>query len=172
MAKPKAPNGIRAEVNELKDRIRAAEKRIKGAQDNRAEENAVIAEEYTALEAKGIPRKAMAWALIYASWDADARAGFDVAYQIVREAIGVPMEDQLFDKDGKPNLKIKAVADAVALHAKNSEVKGGPEDEEGEDAGGEEVEGEDAEAGTEPDQTQEIAAAVLDAGDTEATRVH
>jgi uncharacterized protein (UPF0335 family) len=49
------------------------------------------------LEAKGIPRKALQMARAYAKMDPDQRRGFDMAYQIVREALGLPLQDDVED---------------------------------------------------------------------------
>jgi chaperonin GroEL (HSP60 family) len=116
MSKPKSPTRINTELNELKKKIRDAVNTVNGAKEDRAESNAVIAEAMASMEAKGIPRKALQWAMTYSEWDSDARAGFDVAYQIVREAIGVPMEDELFNANGEPNLKIPAIAEESEKH--------------------------------------------------------
>lgn len=46
------------------------------------------------LEAKGIPKKALDMAMQYMNMDPDKREGFDVAYDIVREAVGLPYDAQ------------------------------------------------------------------------------
>ena len=93
-------------IGDLKRLIVKTKNGIEAAKEDRTAANADIAALKATLEAQGIPRKALDHALMYAEWDDDARAGYDVALQIVRDAIGLPMEDQLFDHEGKPNLKI------------------------------------------------------------------
>ena len=54
------------------------------------------------LAAKGIPIKALNMAMAYMNMDAEKREGFDVAYSIVREAIGLPLQAELpFDAGGE-----------------------------------------------------------------------
>ena len=114
MAKVKAPNQISKELSELKTLIRSAVERIRQFTDDRATSNADIAADVAALEAQGIHRKALKWAMTYAEWDDDTRAGFDAAYALVRESLGVPFEDQLFDANGQPNIKPKPAKEAKA----------------------------------------------------------
>lgn len=103
MSKPKAPNSTRGNLSELKQAIRDGVANIKQAKSDRTENNADISAIIESLEAKGIHRRALKIAMQYAEWDADTRAGFDVAYAVTREALGVPFEDGLFDADGQPN---------------------------------------------------------------------
>lgn len=52
------------------------------------------------LATKGIPKKALAMAISYKNMDPDKRECFDLAYDIVRESIGLPYKPQgdLFDQ--------------------------------------------------------------------------
>ena len=52
------------------------------------------------IEAKGIARKAFDAALAYSNADPEKREGFDIGYSIAREALGVPLQGDLFDGDG------------------------------------------------------------------------
>lgn len=84
---------IKKELGELYRKV-AAEK------SDRAETNANIASLRARAEALGIPKAAFDLAMRYADWDEDKRRGFDLAYTIAREAMGVPMEPDLFDGPG------------------------------------------------------------------------
>ena len=119
-SKPKAPTQLRADVKELKKMIRDGVEGIKAAKEERSAQNSDISAIIENLEAKGIGRHALKAAMKYAEWDEDVRAGFDVAYALVRETLGVPFEDQLFDAQGQPRLVVPA----------SSKTKAGPEDEE------------------------------------------
>ena len=46
------------------------------------------------MKAKGIPKKALTMAMAYMDLDPEAREGFDVAYDICREAVGLPYNAQ------------------------------------------------------------------------------
>lgn len=118
-SKPKAPNTIHVELTDLKTAIADANRRVGEYEEDRKATNADISSIVENLEAKGIHRKAFKWARMYASWDAETRAGFDTAYSLVREALGVPYEDQLFDAEGQPNLKPKAEAKPAKAEAKD-----------------------------------------------------
>lgn len=54
------------------------------------------------MEAKGIGRKAFDAARNYSNADPEKRQGFDEAYSIAREAMGVPLQGDLFDGDKPP----------------------------------------------------------------------
>lgn len=88
------PTGNLTEVKEL-----IAEKyaEIEAAKKARGTANAGIAENLTALEAKGIPKEAMRMAMRYHDWDDDKRRGFDIAYHVAREALGNPIQRDMFD---------------------------------------------------------------------------
>lgn len=67
---------------------------IKAAEEERTGSNADIEAVRARLEAKGINRRALALALAYSKMDEDQRSGFDTAYELVREAIGMPISQQ------------------------------------------------------------------------------
>ncbi len=53
------------------------------------------------LETKGIPKKALQMAMTYMNMDPDKREGFDIAYQIVREAMDLPLQGDMFGAGNK-----------------------------------------------------------------------
>lgn len=85
----------------LMDKIRAARARIDTAKLHRKAQNDIIAEERSAMEAAGIHKAALDMAMRYAGWDEDKREGFDTAYALVREALSLPLEDDLFSFEGE-----------------------------------------------------------------------
>lgn len=118
MAKTKAPNRIRIDVKTLKNKIKETATAITSSKQDAKEANADIEALRETLQAGGIPRKALAWAMQYCSWDEDSRAGFDVAFVLCREALGQPFENQLFDAEGNPNLHVpKAEEDGDSADA-------------------------------------------------------
>lgn len=102
MAKAKETPSIHMELGKLKDLIRKSVSLIKEAKNDRTAHNADIQAAREALEAQGIPKRALSMAMSYSELDADQRAGFDVAYTILREALGCPFDGQLFDAEGQP----------------------------------------------------------------------
>jgi hypothetical protein len=110
MAKGKGPSYPSADVKELLKDIRTGVDVIKAAKLERESYSEDISAAIERLESKGINRHALRMAMRYAEFDEDVRAGFDVAYQLVREAIGVPFEDQLFDAKGNPRLVVPSAA--------------------------------------------------------------
>lgn len=103
----KAPNQMSGSLSDIKAAIVSGVSSIKTAVADRKACNADISAVVEQLESKGVHRRALKMAMAYAEWDADTRAGFDTAYSVVREALGCPFEDTLFDAEGKPNAKIK-----------------------------------------------------------------
>lgn len=88
-------------ISELKREVRAGVDRITKLKEDRTAVNEAIAAIRSDLVAKGIHKKALDMAMTYMLMDPDKREGFDIAYDIVREAIGLPFNPQgdLFDKD-------------------------------------------------------------------------
>lgn len=91
-------------ITKLKQDIQAGVKKIEGHIEDRTSANQAIAAVKADLEAKGVHKKALNMAMTYMNMDPDKREGFDIAYDIVREAIGLPVSAQgdMFDKDGNP----------------------------------------------------------------------
>lgn len=90
-------------ISKLKEDISSAVKRITEQKLKRTGCNEEIASIKADLVAKGVHAKALDMAMTYMNMDPDKREGFDIAYDIVREAIGLPVSAQgnLFDGDGK-----------------------------------------------------------------------
>jgi uncharacterized protein (UPF0335 family) len=84
----------------LKKHIKDGVDKIEKFKEQRSNLNDKISEVRTALAAEGIPKKALDMALSYMNMEPDKREGFDLAYTIVREAIGLKMEPDLFDQVG------------------------------------------------------------------------
>jgi hypothetical protein len=82
-------------IVELKKDIANAIAEINQAKAERKNCNDRIAEIRSKLETKGIHKQAFDMALKYLNMDADKREGFDIAYAIVREAGGLPLQDDL-----------------------------------------------------------------------------
>lgn len=69
-------------------------RRVEALKAERVAINEDIASIRADMVTKGIPKAAFDMALRYAGWDEDKRAGFDTAYSIVREALGLPVDAQ------------------------------------------------------------------------------
>ena len=83
-----------ARRDELLSSIRQGVAEIADAKANRTASNEAIGEVRARLETLGIPRKSLAAAMQYMDMDPDKRRGFDVAYALVREALGEPVDNQ------------------------------------------------------------------------------
>lgn len=83
-------------LTELKEFIAESLKRVDRLKLDRADVNDEIASVRAALAARGIPKKAFDMAASYMKMDPDDREGFDVAYALVREAGGLPLQEDLF----------------------------------------------------------------------------
>ena len=81
-------------ISNLKKDIKSGVERIEAEKDKRQAANEEIAAIKSDLVAKGIHKKALDMAMTYMNMAADKREGFDIAYSIVREAIGMPVSDQ------------------------------------------------------------------------------
>ena len=79
----------------VKKEIKKGVDEIISLKDERTGINAQIAEVRARMVTHGIPKKALDMAMQYMNMDEDKREGFDVAYQIVREAIGLPVQGEL-----------------------------------------------------------------------------
>tara|TARA_R110000744_G_scaffold326330_5_gene432118 strand:- start:275 stop:592 length:318 start_codon:yes stop_codon:yes gene_type:complete len=87
-----------ANITALKADISAGVKAIEGHIEDRTSANQAIAAVKADLEAKGVHKKALNMAMQYMNMDPDKREGFDIAYDIVREAIGLPVtQGELFE---------------------------------------------------------------------------
>ena len=81
-------------ITKLKEDIYNGVKRINAEKEKRTACNEQIAAIKSDLEAKGVHKKALDMAMTYMNMDPDKREGFDIAYDIVREAIGLPVTAQ------------------------------------------------------------------------------
>lgn len=70
--------------------------RVREKKEDRAAINADILALRENMAAIGIPKAAFDMALRYLDWDVEKRQGFDVAYALVREAGGLPLQADLF----------------------------------------------------------------------------
>lgn len=95
-------------LTELKKLIADSIKAVTELKKDRADVNAEIGAVRAKLVAQGIPKKAFDMAMAYINMDPDDREGFDVAYALVREAGGLPMQEDLFtaaDRMGKTKVE-------------------------------------------------------------------
>lgn len=83
-------------LTDVKNTIRNAVAAIEAAQAGRDLANADAKAARERCEQAGIHREALSMAMRYAAWDVDRRQGFDLAYNIVRDAIGLPIQRGLF----------------------------------------------------------------------------
>lgn len=81
-------------LDNVKKAIAAAAAAVNDLKLQRQDINEGIAAKRSHLEALGIAKPAFDMALRYAGWDPDKRKGFDLAYAIVRDAIGLPFNAQ------------------------------------------------------------------------------
>lgn len=82
----------------IKDAAVKAIEAIKGFRAEREDTNAGIEAVITGLEAMGLNRHAFKMALKYSEMDENQRKNFDFAYNLVREAIGQPLQPDLFEE--------------------------------------------------------------------------
>ena len=90
-------------ITKLKKDIQAGVEKINSHIEDRTAANEAIAAVKSDLQAKGVHKKALNMAMTYMNMDPDNREGFDIAYDIVREAIGLPVTAQadLFEGGGE-----------------------------------------------------------------------
>lgn len=89
-------------IDPLKKEVKSSFDRVEKLKEERAAINDKIGSIRSNLQAQGIHKQAFDMAMKYMNMDADKREGFDIAYDICREALGEPFEPTLFDNDGKP----------------------------------------------------------------------
>lgn len=101
----KALPPIRGNLNELKREIVDGVNAIVRLKSEREGVNADKSAIVEKLEAKGINRHALKMAMQYAEMNETKRQNFDMAYELVREAIGEPLQGDLLkelDKKSGP----------------------------------------------------------------------
>ena len=84
-------------LTQLKQDIAEGIARIEQHKAERSSCNEEISAIRETLAAKGIPKKALDMAMKYKDMDPRDRVGFDAAYDIVREAIGLPVVERQGD---------------------------------------------------------------------------
>jgi uncharacterized protein (UPF0335 family) len=81
-------------LTKLKKDLNSAAKKINAKKEERKAINDDINALRQDLAARGIPKAAFDMALKYMNWDEDKRKGWDAAFALAREAIGLPFNDQ------------------------------------------------------------------------------
>ena len=130
--KPKLSLQSGANLTQLKKDIKKITDGINTQKLKRQEINDQIASYRSKLETMGIHKKAADMAMAYMSWEPEKREGFDIAYAIVREAMGLPVSDDLFaaaDEREQEEKKRAQQADADAVFAEKAGL-GAKRDEE------------------------------------------
>lgn len=89
------PNEPEGNVEAIKSELRSLVGQIESAKSGREQINADISAAVERAEQLGVSRHALRLAMRYAKMDEDQRRGFDVAYQLTREAIGLPMQTDI-----------------------------------------------------------------------------
>lgn len=95
-------NQAGSNITSLKKDIKAGVDKIENLKADRTALNEEIASVRSDLQAKGIPKAALDMAMKYMNFDPEKREGFDMAYDIVREAIDLPIDanqGSLFPED-------------------------------------------------------------------------
>lgn len=92
--------GIGDNIGSLEDDIRDAVEKIGDFGKKRDAINQKVQAIREDLYAKGIPKEAFDLAQKYVEWPEDKKRNFDLAYAICRQAVGEPMQKDLFDKLG------------------------------------------------------------------------
>ena len=77
--------------------IADSEKKLQDIDDKRAELNATKAEVMAKLVAKGMNKDGVKAAMKYYRTAEEKRENFDLSYALTRKALGVPMQDDLFN---------------------------------------------------------------------------
>lgn len=94
---PKEQPRLAGNLDNIKATIKAEVDKMLEAEKRRELANKDIAAAKSAIEAVGVKKKALAWAISYFKLDADQREDIDLSFAIVREAIGLPVQADLFD---------------------------------------------------------------------------
>lgn len=106
-------------LSETMKKIQKAIGNVNKLKDDRKAINADIQAIREGLEALGIHKVAFDMAMRYLSWEPEKRQGFDLAYSLVREAGGLPIQADLFAEAEKTKSDVKAAADAAKPTAKD-----------------------------------------------------
>lgn len=108
-----------ANLTDKLKKIQATIERVRRAKEARAEDNADIQAARESMTAIGIPKAAFDMALRYLDWEPEKRQGFDVAYALVREAGGLPLQGDLFMQAEKLSKDVDAKKEAEKPSAKD-----------------------------------------------------
>ncbi len=92
-------------LSEIKRGVADAMQKVIALKTKRGDVNAEIAAVKAKVEALGVGKPAFDMALRYLEWDPEKRQGFDAAYNIAREAAGLPLQDDLFSLDNEGTTK-------------------------------------------------------------------
>lgn len=121
-------------ITKVKDAIRDAIRDVTELKKDREDVNADMQAIREKLNALGIPKKAFDMALQYVNMDPDKREGFDIAYALVREVAGLPLQDDLFAaaerkaneeaKSDKPKEPDATEIEKVIASQENEKTKG------------------------------------------------
>ena len=114
-------NQAGSNITKLKDDIVKGVGSINELKLERTSINEQIGALRSDLEAKGIKKQALDMAMTYMNWDEDKREGFDIAYTIVREALGAPLATDQMDMHD-------IMADAPKTMSETSEAETQPEE--------------------------------------------
>lgn len=87
-------------MEKLEKDITTGVEKIEKLKLQRTSVNEKIAAVRSDLEAKGIKKEALDMAMKYLNWDDDKREGFDLAYSLVRNAMGSPLKTDQMDMHG------------------------------------------------------------------------
>ncbi|MDD9905377.1 MAG: hypothetical protein OXT06_17550 [Rhodospirillaceae bacterium] len=89
--------GIGDNIDPVKKAIEKAIKDVGGLAQDREAINQKVQAIREDLFAKGIPKEAFDLVQKYVEWPEDKKRNFDLAYAICREAVGDPIQRDLFD---------------------------------------------------------------------------
>ncbi len=98
-------------LTKVKEAIKDAIGQVRQLKNDRSDINADMQAVREKLNALGIPKAAFDMAMKYIDMDADKREGFDIAYALVREVGGLPLQEDLFqaaDRKGKEDAEWEA----------------------------------------------------------------
>lgn len=106
-------------LSETMKSIQSAIKKIRDLKSERSEINDTISSIRENLQALGISKAAFDMALRYLDWEPEKRQGFDLAYSLVREAGGLPIQGDLFAETEKAARAAKEEKRAAEPSAKD-----------------------------------------------------
>jgi hypothetical protein len=101
-------NGMGGNVKPLLDELKKRAARVVELQDKRDSINSEIAEERAAVKALGISKQAFDFGLKRKAMDEDKRDALDENYELVCDALGVPLRQGDFFQDNKKGAKANA----------------------------------------------------------------